>query len=337
MQTWVALSDRDGVLGGHRPDGLMAQGKFVLEFDLPLTGAVVLLDYQTTENWPRAFSVFVDEAAGVVVLHRQGNRLIRHVLPGPLGLGGDGAGRIVFGWNGPAKGWALSLEQPGTGTPRATRGRDPMPMLLADLLAICRGAAGSKRHPAVLWFGATLGDTPPERAPWVGLHTRIDTPDGPRLANTLRPGDLVMTASGLTCPIASVRRMDLPSRGSFSPVLLRAPYFGAISDLLVASDQLVLVSGAEVEYLFGDENVLIEARHLLDGRAALLDMRRAVTSCLSFDLDWPELLRADGCFLLSHHHGPVHTQPRAPFRVLHGYEVIPLLASLGRGFGRNAA
>lgn len=337
MADWIALSDREAAPEAMPPASLMAQGAFVLEFELPLEAAAVLVDCQTAEPWPRAFSIFVDQAVGVVVLHRQGSRLIRHVLPGPLGLPLEGTARIVFGWNAPAKGWDLRLEQPGTGRHRETRGRDPMPLLLDDLLSICRAAPGTKRHRSVLWFGAKLGDSPPESATWIGLQTPVDTPFGPRAAGELRPGDPVLTATGESLPVHSVRRMDLPSRGSFSPVLLRAPYFGAMTDLLVSSDQQVLLSGAEVEYLFGEEDVLVEARHLLDGRSALADLRRAVTSCISLDLARPGLLMADGCPLLSHHHGTQADAPTAPFRVLHGYEALPLLALLGRYGTRNAA
>lgn len=337
MENWVALSDRDDPLDGADAGTLMAEGSFILEFDLPLERATVLIDHQTTENWPRAFSVFVDDQAGVVILHRQGKRLLRHVLPGPLDLHNEGSARIVFSWDGPARNWVLRLEQPGLCEHCTARGRDPLPLYMQDFLEICQRAEKSKRHYSVLWFGVKRGETPPERAPWVGLQTPIETSKGPRSAGSLKPGDMIVTAEGNLVPLVSAQRMVLPSRGSFSPVLLRAPYFGNQMDLLVSSDQLVALSGPEVEYLFGEEEVLTEARYLTDGRAAMKDLRRAVTTCVSLDIGGRGLLNADGCPLMSHHHAPSEAQLQMPYRVLLGYETIPLLALLGRGIGRNVA
>ncbi len=337
MDGWVALSDRGRVLGGVEIGEILATGMFILEFDLPLIGAAVLLDYQRADGWARGFSVFADEEAGLVVKHRQGKRLTRHALPGPLHLGLDGTARMVFAWNGPTRAWSLQLVQSRSGLSRTTRGRDPMPLLRDDLTGICERAGRSVRHSAVLWYGAKLGESPPTRSPWLGLHTPIETVDGARLAGHLREGDLLLTAEGDCLPVLSLCRMDLPSRGTFSPILLRAPYFGAATDLLVSSDQLIAMSGAEVEYLFAEDEVLTAAGHLTDGRAAVKDLRNAVTSCISIDMGAPVQLLADGCTLLSHSHAPPHLQPGLPSRVLNHYEAIPLLAQLGRASANNAA
>ena len=123
MDSWVALSDREEVLGGAAAGPILTTGTFILEFDLPLTGPTVLLDFQAIEAWSRVFSVFADEEAGIIVMHRQGSRMVRHVLPGPLKLCLDGTARIVFSWDGPAKSWTLQLEQSQTGAGARTRWR----------------------------------------------------------------------------------------------------------------------------------------------------------------------------------------------------------------------
>lgn len=65
----------------------------------------------------------------------------------------------------------------------------------------------------------------------------------------------------------------------------------------MASDQMIALSGVEVEYLFGDEEVLVETGYLVDGRTALLDHRRAVTTSASLDFGLPTLISADSCAL----------------------------------------
>ena len=146
-----------------------------------------------------------------------------------------------------------------------------------------------------MWFGATQGPAPPAQAPWIGLRTPVDTIRGPVAAGRLQPGDLIATLEEGLLPLLALRRMTLPSRGSFAPVLLRAPYFGASGDLLVSADQRVRIAGAAVEYLFGEEEVLAPAGLLVDGRVAQMDERRAITTGVALDLGRPLLITADGC------------------------------------------
>lgn len=337
MTNWLALSDRSSALEAAAGLSLLTKATLVFEFELPLEGATILLDFKSNDSWPRAFSVFVDEAAGVVIMHREGDRLMRHVLPGPLALPSMGVGRISFGWDGPGKTWDLALEQPGSGEGRKTRGRDPMPMLMEDLLQICEGADDIVRHKSMLWFGAMDGSNLPKHAPWIGLQTPIYTSRGLVAAGKLRPGDLLLTEDGDYASLMSVRHMDLPSRGFFSPVMLRAPYFGTETDILVSSNQLIALSGDEVEYLFTDETVLTEARNVTDGRAALMDLRRAVTSCVSLDIGLPRLIMAEDCRLLTHSNAAQWQAPVVPHPVIQAYETIPLLDMLGRSGNRSAA
>ena len=330
---WIALSDQAAAAVASR--GVVECGSFVLEFDAPPDAGTVLLDYHANPDWPRAFSVFVDAGAGVVVLHRQGDRLIRHYLAGPLDFTGESVARIVFSWDGPGRSWGLALVLPASGRQRTTPGRDPIPLPLADLAAICGPGGPARRHGSLQWFGVRRGASPPVCGPWVGPSTPLTTPAGAVQAAALQVGDLILTATGEAVAVRGVQRMDLPGRGSFSPVLLRAPYFAFQTDILVSPDQLILLSGAEVEYLFGEEHVLAEARYLTDGRAAIMDQRRAVTTGLAVDIGAPQLMLSDGCLLLSQ---SATAEPQtAPFRVLHGFETVPLLALLGRGFSRNAA
>jgi hypothetical protein len=330
MTDWLALSDHGAALGTPSGGALLAKGTLVFECTLPLAVSTVLLNFKADDNWPRAIALFADDVTGLALLHRQGDRLVRHVLPGPLNLPSEGVMRLVFSWDGPKKIWTLTAEMPGDRPSVCAKGQDPMPMLFDDLLHICRGGKGTFRHSAVQWFGVTERQSLPGRAQWVGLHTQIDTIDGPFAAGHLAPGDVLLTEAGDYAPLLSVQQMVLPSRGSFSPVLLRAPYFGAHADILVSSDQLIAVSGDEVEYLFGHETVLTQASHLTDGRAAMMDLRRAVTSCVALDIGAPQMLRAEGCRLLSHSNHQSWQSASKPYCVIQGYEATQLLEMLGR-------
>lgn len=321
---WLILSDRPA--SQATTAGLVEIGLFVVELSFPIQDAAVLLDHQSTDGWSRTFTLFHDPVAGLVLIHRQGQRVARHALRGPLPVQG-GTARLSLSFDAPGHNWQMQLAFPANpDAPVLTAaGADPLPIRSDDLMALSQAA---RRHRAVLWFGLTRGGALPTRAPWIGQRTPIETARGPVMAGHLRPGDLIATADGGLLPLLQVRRLDLPACGSFAPVILRAPFFGSRSDILVSTDQMVALSGPEVEYLFSEDEVLIEAGSLVDGRTALAYQRRAVASGLALDLAHPCLVLADGCPLMI-----ARQRDAAPRRVLQPYEALTLMAMLGRAGG----
>ncbi|MEO5613993.1 MAG: hypothetical protein ABIR04_03570, partial [Cypionkella sp.] len=114
-QGWVALSDC-GLLTPAEANAMLHQGLFVMELALPLQNASLLLDHQSNAGWPRTFAIFHDPATGIVILHRQGKDVARHVLPGPLPQG-KGTARLSFHFNAPARHWKLCFELLGADPP----------------------------------------------------------------------------------------------------------------------------------------------------------------------------------------------------------------------------
>lgn len=209
---------------------------------------------------------------------------------------------------------------------------------MADIAALCASQSARAAHPAVLWFGLTRGDAPPARAPWIGLRTPVETTRGPVAAGNLVPGDLILTVDDGPVPLLALHRHDLPSKGSFAPVLLRAPFYGETQDLLIASDQMIALNGAEVEYLFGEDEVLVKAGLLADGRTALLDQRRSVTTSVALEFARPELILAEGCALLCAPQSQTRLAPATlPRRGLQSYEVLTLMTLMGRSSRHHAA
>ncbi|MDZ4394833.1 Hint domain-containing protein [Cypionkella sp.] len=328
-QGWVALSDR-GLLNPASPDTLLHQGLFVMELALPLQSASLLLDHQSNIGWPRTFAIFHDPATGIVILHRQGKDVARHVLPGPLPQG-KGTARLSFHFNAPARHWSLCFELLTTDPPLkiTAEGQNPLPIPLSDLQALCTQPRPTS---PVLWFGLTEGKAPPGTAPWIGLRTPVETSLGPVLAGHLKPGDILLTEDHGPIPLLAAQRLALPARGSFAPVLLRAPFFGQTQDLLVSADQLLAISGPEVEYLFGADAALMPAGALVDGRTALSDQRRAITGSVALDLGTPALIESNGCLLAIGQ----DQAAELPLRCLQTYEVHTLMTLLGRSPRRAA-
>lgn len=343
QRDWLILSDKVLPPTAGSDDALLEAGLFVTEFALPLVAPTLLLEIRSAAGWPRTFALFYEPTVGMVLLHRQGRVVVRHVLPGPLPES-KGQARVSFRFDAPARQWDMSLEILGpTGNDNAkparfdrARGSDPLPLRLCDLSSLAIGAFGAHRNPAILWFGVSRGSALPSQLPWIGQRTPIETSHGPRMAGQLQPGDLVRAINGDLLPLGRVRHVDLPSRGSFAPVFLRAPFFGARHDLLVAADQQIALNGPEVEYLFGQEDVLIKAADLVDGQTAILDQRRAMTQGVALDFGTSVLAMADGCALLCQPAKATATEPS--LHCLHHYEAITLMTLWGRATqGRTAS
>ena len=330
MNDWIVLSDRADTDPGSQ--GMLDHGLFILEFALPILQPTVLLRLDSEGIMPGVFSVFFDPDAGISLLHRRGPEVKRHLLPGPI-VQRQGTARLSFGFDTTTEVWSLTYQVLGEGISQSAAGRSVLPVSAMELHRLCVGGPGSQRHPGALWFGLTRKSALPARAPWIGLNTPIDTLRGPVKAGLLRPGDRIATLEDGFQPLVRLTRRTFPSRGSFAPVVLRSPFFGLTSDILVSSDQLVLISGASVEYLFGVEEALISAGSLCDGKVAVKDERRALTDAVAIDLGHPFAITADGCCLMS----TFSAQDELPRRALRDFEALPLLTLLGRTALRHVA
>ncbi|SHH65795.1 Hint domain-containing protein [Marivita hallyeonensis] len=139
--------------------------------------------------------------------------------------------------------------------------------LLTDLCAIARPQGLTEVDPDVVFVALSTEIEPVGPMPTLSPSVPVETAQGLKMATQLRQGDVVRAASGALVPVLNVVRRTVPSLGSFRPVRVRAPYFGLTQDVVVSLHQRLLVSGPEVEYLFGRENVLIPASTLVNGYA----------------------------------------------------------------------
>ena len=97
--------------------------------------------------------------------------------------------------------------------------------------------------------------------------TRIRTPQGERPVETLKPGDLVDTLDNGPQPLRWIGRRSVPATGALAPVAIRAGTFGRHGRLMVSPQHRILVRDALAELLFGETDVLVAAKDLVDDRA----------------------------------------------------------------------
>ncbi|MFN4172846.1 MAG: Hint domain-containing protein, partial [Pseudorhodobacter sp.] len=97
--------------------------------------------------------------------------------------------------------------------------------------------------------------------------TMILTPDGEVPVEGLCPGDLVVTHDEGPQPLRWIGQRRVAATGAFAPVEIRAGTFGAHRTLLVSPQHRILVRDSLAELLFGEDEVLIAARHLVNDQS----------------------------------------------------------------------
>ncbi|OUS38059.1 2,3,4,5-tetrahydropyridine-2,6-carboxylate N-succinyltransferase [Rhodobacterales bacterium 56_14_T64] len=95
----------------------------------------------------------------------------------------------------------------------------------------------------------------------------IRTPYGEVTVEDLQPGDLVETRDDGAQPIRWIGARLVQAEGDFAPIHIRAGTFGSHRDLLVSPQHRVLVRDSLAELLFGEAEVLVAAKDLLNDRS----------------------------------------------------------------------
>ncbi|MET4102459.1 hypothetical protein ABIE58_001893 [Roseovarius sp. MBR-78] len=124
--------------------------------------------------------------------------------------------------------------------------------------------------------------------------TRILTPRGARPVEDLRAGDMVITRDHGPQPIRWTGQRTVSGQGPFAPVHIGPAIIGvATGGLLVSPQHRVLVTGYHAELLFGCDEVLVAARHLVGGTDACI-ARRDTVSYVHIMFDRHEVIYAEG-------------------------------------------
>ncbi len=159
------------------------------------------------------------------------------------------------------------------------RGAQPLLMFLNDIpprnsdLWVVHHTLGANRgNPTGRDAGGVICFTP---------GTRITTPDGPRLIEDLREGDLVQTKDSGAQPIEWVGSRPMTGARLFAmphmrPIRIRAGALGVErpdESLLVSPEHRMLVQGDVAQALFNTSEVLVAAKDLINGRTITVDLQ----------------------------------------------------------------
>jgi len=100
--------------------------------------------------------------------------------------------------------------------------------------------------------------------------TWIETATGPRLIETLAVGDWVTTLDDGSQQIRAIARQTAKAIGVFAPVRFEAGAIGNDTPLVISQQHRVLISDWRAEFFFGLEEVLVAAKHLVNGTSIRL-------------------------------------------------------------------
>ncbi|MEO9576069.1 MAG: Hint domain-containing protein [Tateyamaria sp.] len=326
--SWVGLTDhldgrfaRSGLDRDHSGATLpkrLERGTFMFETHVP--GQVRPHDLFGTTHlspWPRALMFSALPGGGIAMVHRHKDDLIHSALK----WSSDGRAytlRVTYSWDTRQNWGRLALEKPEGAQTITNTMYAAHPQLTDDTRDLMLGTAERTLSRDVVFAGLSTKITPIGPMPTLHPATPIATPGGYKEAGRLQRGDTVITDTGAIVPVLNAVRTRVPARGSFAPVRLRAPYFGLTQDIIVAPEQRLVLRGSEVEYMFGQEAVLVPARHVVNGYAATWATSGALVDYVQVVLPGHEVLFAAGCAVESLYIGRIRRdESRLAASVLH--------------------
>ncbi|MAO00811.1 Hint domain-containing protein [uncultured Roseovarius sp.] len=164
----------------------------------------------------------------------------------------------------------------------------------------------------------------------------ILTPRGERPVESLRAGDLVITRDHGPQPIRWIGRRTVPGIDRFAPVRVAAHVLdGARAPLLVSPQHRFLFTGYKAELLFGCDEVLVAARHLVDSLAVTQEEQAAVTY-IHVMFDQHEVIYAEGAATESFHAGDIGISAISDQAREEMFSIFPELRSNPNAYGATA-
>jgi len=232
---------------GPDADTLVTQGGLLAEVVVgPVARPDNLLRYRVLSPWPVGLSVVQEPDGTFRLLLRQGDRSMAVSLATDLGQTTESI-HLIYSWDAPSRRGEFSVHAPAV--------PDPFPLALRELdrmvtePSLCRVAAG------LTFLAVASGPVVAGPMPSVGAGGQVSVPGGLARIEDLRRGDPVQTRSGRVAMVSWVGHTDLPALGRFAPHILHRPYLGLTQDLVISPLTRLCLSGPEIEYLFGEEEV----------------------------------------------------------------------------------
>jgi len=132
--------------------------------------------------------------------------------------------------------------------------------------------------------------------------TLIDTPYGQRSIEDLRPGDFVLTRDHGPQPIRWIGQSTVAGLGRLAPVRFARGAFGNDGPLLVSPQHRMLYRGGDATLYFDSPEVMIPAKHLING-GSIQRVECGAVTYFHLLFDSHEVVWANGALSESFHPG----------------------------------
>lgn len=170
-------------------------------------------------------------------------------------------------------------------------------------------------------------DTPPV-VPCFVAGTRLLTARGQRRIDRLQTGDRVMTADHGLQPIRWIGARSVPAQGRFAPIAFEAGAIGNTRALRVSPEHRMLLRGWQAEVCFGEPEVLIAAKHLVNDRT-IRPAPGGMVTYLHIVFDRHEIVFAEGAASESLHLGDMALSGLTAAARAEILALFPQLATVG--------
>lgn len=316
----------------------LVRGTVLLETRMSPNGRPqMLFGYDRVFPLSRGFSIQAIPGGGVTLVHSRDGE-VNHATLRWRGTGRADIVRISYTWDANLGRARLSLERPEESTVTSVQVNLPRPLHIHDLRNAILGRGDRNLAQDAVFVAVSDSIEPVGPMPTISLGTPIITSMGSKAIGDIKSGDTVKTELSGLVPVLQKITRTVPALGSFAPIRLRAPYFGLCQDVIAAPDQRLLIRGSEVEYLFGQEAVLVPARHLVNGFSARYEPAGSTITYAQLLLPGHETMQAAGTNLESLYIGRIRRKPEQLSASLlalfgknnlpeHGRPIFPILKS----------
>jgi len=233
----------------------------------PVTAPENVVRMSMRDPVPFLFTIRVDPDGTVALMMRRGDAdlLVTLDLPGcPAGS----RMTIQYGWDLEARLGYLWAEIPSIGEYRIRPIPSSLGLSMTELRRLVTRPETCRISDEVIYLATAEGLAPVGPVPGLDGSGLVETPDGrlKPLSSIVR-GCEIMAADGRPAQVRWAGSTEMPAGGGIAPFRLNTPYHGARTPLVLAGTARLRLRGVAVEYLFGEQEVAVQVRHLKDNVA----------------------------------------------------------------------
>ncbi|WP_322866366.1 Hint domain-containing protein [Aquicoccus sp. G2-2] len=234
-----------------------------------------------------------------------------------------------------AQSYTVTIIDVGAGQPPLLMFVDEIPPKDHALWVVHQSYTTVTRDPAQPDAGGVICFTP---------GTRINTPDGPRAVETLREGDRVLTKDNGAQEIQWIGARRMTGARLFAMPRLRPVRFrpGALGierpdqELVVSPEHRLVVSGDVARALFNTDEVLVQARDLINGRTVVVDGKLKQVTYVHLLLPAHQIVWANGVETESFHPANTALSTLSDTDRARLLQYFPEFETNPRGYGASA-